>query len=108
MLTPWVNRVRSLSIVLQDVEVVLSQPDFTTQQKTELREITDGCLNILQKLEQTLDKYGELKSGSRRIGNRVKRVWKRLNWEPEDIKELRSRIVANVTLLNTFQVKIVR
>jgi septation ring formation regulator EzrA len=102
------DRVRSLSIVLQDVEVVLSEPDLTTQQKTELREIADGCLNVLQKLEQTLDKYSELNPGSSRIKNRVKRVWKRLKWEPEDIKELRSRIVANVTLLNTFQGKITR
>jgi peptidoglycan hydrolase CwlO-like protein len=108
MLTPLINRVRSLSIVLQDVEVVLSEPDLNTQQKTELREIADGCLNVLKKLEKTLDKYGELKSGSGSIGKRIKRVWKRLKWEPEDIKELRSRIVANVTLLNTFQGKIAR
>jgi hypothetical protein len=102
------DRVRSLSIVLQDVEVALSEPDLTIQQKMELQEIADGCLNVLQMLEQTLGKYCELNSGSRRIGNRVKRVWKRLKWEPEDIKELRSRIVANVTLLNTFQGKIAR
>jgi hypothetical protein len=100
--------VRSLSIILQDVEVVLSEPDLTSLQKTELREIADGCLNVLQKLEQTLGKYGELKSDSRRIGKRVKRVWKRLNWEPEDVKELRSRIVTNVTLLNIFEGKIAR
>jgi len=100
--------VRSLSIVLQDVEVALSEPDLDAQQKTELREIADGCLNVLQKLEQTLETYSELQSGSRRIGNRVKRVWKRLKWEPEDIEQLRSRIVANVTLLNTFQGKMAR
>jgi hypothetical protein len=100
--------VRSLSIVLQDVEVVLSEPDLNTQQRNELREIADGCLNVLAELEKTLDNYGELKSGSRSVGNRVKRVWKRLTWEPEDIKELRNRIVGNVTLLNTFQGRIVR
>ena len=97
---------RSLSIVLQDVEVVLSEPDLNAQQKKELREIADSCLNVLRMLEQILDKYGELKSGSGLVGNRMKRVWKRLKWEPEDIKELRSRTVANVTLLNTFQGKI--
>jgi hypothetical protein len=100
--------VRSLSIILQDVEVVQSELDLTTQQKTELREIVDNCLNVLLKLEQTLDKYGELKPGSTRIGSKVKRVWKRLSWEPEDINELRSRIVSNVTLLNTYQGKIAK
>ena len=94
--------------MLQDVEVVLSEPDLNTQQKTELWEIVNGCLNVLKELKETLDKYGELTSGSRSVGKRVKRVWKRLKWEPEDIKELRSRIVANVTLLNTFQGKIAR
>jgi tRNA C32,U32 (ribose-2'-O)-methylase TrmJ len=100
--------VRSLSIVLQDVEVVLSEPDLSTQQKTELQEIANSSRNVLKKLEETLDKYGELKSGSRSVGRRVKRVWKRLQWEPEDIKELRSRIIANIILLNTFQGKISR
>ncbi|KFY00471.1 hypothetical protein O988_03292, partial [Pseudogymnoascus sp. VKM F-3808] len=36
----------------------------------------------------------------------MRRVWKRLKWEPDDIRDLRIRIVANVTLLNTFQGKL--
>lgn len=68
--------------MLQDVEVVLLEPDLNTQQKNELREIADGCLNVLAKLEKTLDNYSELKSGSRSVGSRVKRIWKRLTWEP--------------------------
>ena len=96
---------RSLSIVLQDIEVVLSETDLSTQQKTELREIVDSCFKVLLKLEQTLDKYGKLKLDPMRIESRVKRVWRRLNWEPEDINELRSRIVSNVLLLNTSQGK---
>lgn len=89
---------------------MLSEPDLTAQQKAELRVISDGCLDVLQKLEQTLAKYSELSlaPSSSDVKNRVKRAWKRLKWEPEDIKELRSRIVANVTLLNAFQGKITR
>jgi len=102
------DEVRSLSYVLQDIEVVLSGLDLDSQQENEQREITNGCRNVLVRLEQTLDKYGELKSGSGSVGSRVKRLWKRLKWEPEDIKELRSGIVANVTLLNAFQGKITR
>jgi len=67
-----------------------------------LHDIAEGCRNVLQKLENTLDKYGELNSRSEGVGKRVRRVWKRLKWEPEDIKELRSRIIANITLLNAF------
>ncbi|KAH8802659.1 hypothetical protein F5884DRAFT_476644 [Xylogone sp. PMI_703] len=32
----------------------------------------------------------------------MKRVWKRLRWEPEDIKQLHSRISMNIGLLNAF------
>lgn len=102
------DEVRSLSIILQDVEVVLSEQELNTQEKTEMKEIADGCRNVLDKLEKTLDKYGELKSSPESVGKKVKRVWKRLKWEPEDIRELRSRIVANITLLNTFQERLAR
>ncbi|KAN0073916.1 hypothetical protein V8E54_007853 [Elaphomyces granulatus] len=56
--------------VFQDIEVVLSEPDLNTQQKNELKAIANGCLNVLEKLEQTLDKYSELKSGSGSVGSR--------------------------------------
>jgi signal transduction histidine kinase len=94
--------------VLQDLEVVLSGSDLNTEQKKELREIADGCSNVLVQLQITLDKYGELKSESGGVSVTVKRAWKRLKWEPEDIKELRARIVGNITLLNFFQGKIDR
>jgi hypothetical protein len=94
--------------VLQDIEVILPEPNLYTQQSIELKEITDGCVSILENLQRTLNKYGELKSDPRSVGLKMKRIWKRLQWEPEDIKELRSRIVINVTLLDTFQGKITK
>jgi hypothetical protein len=56
----------------------------------------------LKELENTLDQYCELKSGHRSVSERVKRVWKRLKWEPKDIEQLRSRISTNIGLLNAF------
>jgi hypothetical protein len=107
-----VNRVRSLSIVLQDVEVVLSEGELhnelQNEQKVRLEEVTAGCWNVLHTLEQTLGNYDELNTGHRSVGKKVKRVWKRLNWEPEDIKELRSRISTNINLLNAFTAGITR
>jgi hypothetical protein len=107
MLTPW-NRVRSLSIVLLDVEVVLSDRELHNKQEAELREIVNGCKNVLNELEHILDEYGELKSGRGSVSKRVKRVWKRLKWEPEDTKQLRSRISTNIGLLNTFTSRLTR
>ena len=63
---------------------------------------------MLEKLELVLDKYHELDLGLKGVGRSIKGVWKRLKWEPDDIRDLRSRIVANVILLNTFQGKLSR
>jgi len=49
-----------------------------------------------------------LKLDPESVGKKVKRVWKRFRWEPEDIKELRSRINSNVALLNAFNGQLTR
>lgn len=94
--------------MLQDVEDRLSGPDLDEQQEKELRDITNSCGEVLSELNKTLNKYSELKSGNAGAGSRAKRIWRRLKWEPDDIKELRSRIIVNVTLWNAFQGKIDR
>lgn len=96
---------RSLSIVLQDIEDELSLPDLDTKQESELKEIVDGCRDVLEKLQRLLSTYGELRSDSRGVGYKAKRIWKRFQWEPDDIKELRSRITTNVAFLNAFRGK---
>ncbi|KAF7880334.1 uncharacterized protein EAF02_007180 [Botrytis sinoallii] len=97
--------VRSLSIVLQDIEDELSLPDLNAKQKSELKEIIVGCRDVLEKLQQALSTYGEFKSDSRGVGCKAKRIWKRFQWEPDDIKEFRSRVTTNVTFLNAFRGK---
>jgi Cdc6-like AAA superfamily ATPase len=67
-----------------------------------LEDIDKGCRNVLDELQRILDKYGELNYKTGSVGRRIKRVWKRLKWEPEDIKELRSRISTNIGFLNAF------
>jgi hypothetical protein len=102
------DRVRSLSIVLQDVEVVLSQLEPDSQEKKAVEDITASCRNVLGELEKTLDKYGELEPKPKSVSEKVRRAWKILTWEPEDIRELRSRISSNVTLLNAFNGRFAR
>lgn len=65
ILTVRFRRVRSLSIVLQDVEVVLSERQPNSQQQTELKEIAGGCRNVL-------GKYDELGPDPQSVGKRVK------------------------------------
>ncbi|KAL2073781.1 hypothetical protein VTL71DRAFT_11107 [Oculimacula yallundae] len=101
------DEVRSLAIILQDLEV-LSEHKLNEEETKELHEIARGCGNVLEKLELTLDKYHELQAGPKSGTKSVKRIWKRLKWEPDDISELRSRLVTNITLLNAFQARIDR
>jgi len=102
------NRVRSLSIVLLDFEVVLSDRELCHEQEAELKQIANSCKNVFNELEHTLDQYDELKSEHGSVRKRVKRVWKRLKWEPEDIKQLRIRINTNIGFLNAFTSRLTR
>lgn len=97
-----IRRVRSLSIVTQDADVILSEHEPDEQQKTDLQDIASSCHNVLIDLEKILNKYHELQNHGGNFDKRVKRVWKRLKWEPDDIRELRDRLTSNVILLNTF------
>jgi hypothetical protein len=89
-------------IVLQDIDVVLPESELDKQQMIDLEHFATSCKDVLKDLDKTLDKYREMGSSSGNLGKRVKRVWKRLQWEPEDIHELRDRIISNIILLNTY------
>lgn len=108
-----ISRVRSLSIILEDVKVVLSQRDLTSEQRKELVSIFVGCYNVFNTLKETLDKYQELDSGPmchdpKSFDYKFRRGWKRLRLEPEDVKVLRSRITSNITLLSAFNGQLTR
>lgn len=71
-----------------------------------MEDIDKGCRNVLDELQQLLDRNTELESG--RSGKRIKRVWKRLKWDPDDIGKLRSQINTNIGFLNAFNGQITR
>ncbi|KFY47129.1 hypothetical protein V494_00150 [Pseudogymnoascus sp. VKM F-4513 (FW-928)] len=58
--------------------------------------------------EIRIDKNSELGSDCGSVSKRIKRGWKRLNWKPEDIDELRSRISTNIGFLNAFNGRLTR
>src|SRR6266542_1152883 len=108
LLTIILNRVRNLSIVIQDADVAFANRELNNDQKRDLEDIDKGCRNVLNELQQILDKNSELSSESGSVGKRIKRVWKRLNWKPEDIDELRSRISTNIGFLTAFNGRLTR
>ncbi|KAH8786634.1 hypothetical protein BGZ57DRAFT_817784, partial [Hyaloscypha finlandica] len=102
------DEVRTLSIVLQDADVAFPNRELNNDQKGDLEGIDTGCRNVLDELQRILDKNSELSSESGGVGKRIKRVWRRLNWKPEDIDELRSRISTYIGFLSVFNGRLTR
>ncbi|KAI1135672.1 hypothetical protein F5Y05DRAFT_167876 [Hypoxylon sp. FL0543] len=96
------EEVRSLSIVLQDVDVALSENDLSSSQRENLENIASGCKSVLDDLQTALYKYCELGTKTKDLSKTAKRTWKRLTWEPNDIRDLRYRITSNTALLSSF------
>ncbi len=88
--------------MLQDVDVYLSECELSHQQAVQLRDISAGCSKVLNRLEQTLTEYVELDSADGSLKKRAKKAWKRLQWEPDDIRDLRGRVTEHLALLNAF------
>lgn len=67
-----------------------------------MRVITGSCQHVLDDLEKATNKYQVPEKKDENLRTEVKRVWKRLNSEPADIRELRDRITSNIGMLSTF------
>ena len=96
------DSVRVLSHILQDIDDILPERDLTSTQNYGLDEIAQGCCIVLQKLEETLDKYQELDSSSKGVSGKSRRVWKRLQWNQKDIDQFRNRINLNIGAFGAF------
>ncbi|KAF9874520.1 hypothetical protein CkaCkLH20_08083 [Colletotrichum karsti] len=106
------DEVRNPSIILSDSECVYESRESASPHPDDedLRYITANCQSVLDELTETIDKYCELKSvdGKTDTKDKFKRAWKRLTFEPEDIRELRSRICSNIAALNAYNTRIAR
>jgi hypothetical protein len=51
-----------LTIVIEDIKIILPRRDLTEEQETALRNIAKSCENVLNALDKTLGKYQELGS----------------------------------------------
>ena len=103
------NRVVGLSNVLRDIKCVLCQHKLTDWQEKALLPILEECQDILNRLEKIVAENYCLKSpNSGGFQDKSRRVWKRLNWEPKEIQDFRSRITLNIGLLNAFNGNLTR
>ncbi|RHZ64367.1 hypothetical protein CDV55_104908 [Aspergillus turcosus] len=97
------DEVRNLTIVMNDVQIDLSSNSLSDEQEKELQEIASSCRNVLAGIEKTIERYSAINAP-----HSFKRVWKRLKWEPDDVRDLRNRLCSNIGLLNAINVRITR
>jgi hypothetical protein len=80
---------------------VLSGCEIDEQQKKSLQVIATNCNKVLNDLKEKLGKYSKLGADGQNIKHKVRRVWEQLRWEPEDIREIRTRITSSIAFLST-------
>ena len=96
-------RIKGLSNVLrdlEDLEDVLLAREPNTEQQSRLKDAKNSCTEVLLDLNKVAEKYSELDEALKKFDDKIRRSWKRLKWEPEDVKQLRSRLTSNIALLN--------
>lgn len=99
---------RSLSIVLGDVDVCVSTGHISDKDAKDLLETACQCRNILDELAEIANANRVLGKSSISASDNATRVWKRLKWDPDDIRDIRGRISSNDGLLNAFHHRIAR
>ena len=92
------DEIKSLHIIINRDKDKLQDKILNSDEQMELREILQGCTNVLGDLDKLRTKYmglgSDQSSSSRAIG--------RIKWSQENIAELRARLTSNTMLLNAF------
>jgi hypothetical protein len=89
------GEVLSFHAVLEEVEETLDDQKLSPSRQARLETITGGCGSLLEDLQAVVKKYESL-------GSQGKRTWDRLNWDAEQISELRARLTSNTVMLTAF------
>ena len=89
------GEVSNLHSVLQETEELFSQQNLTSEQQIRLASCQQGCSTVLKDLDGLLAKYESL-------GTRSKRTFDRLGYGMHDMKDIRLRLISNVTMLDAF------
>jgi len=70
--------------------------------------LLEGCRGVLTQLEVKLTKYENLGGNPKSLSGKFQRVWNKMKWDQDKIRELRDRITLNTTLLNAFNISLTR
>ncbi|KAG5809640.1 hypothetical protein H9Q74_005480 [Fusarium xylarioides] len=91
------EEVRTLSNVLRDLEDVIPERALPEALSESLRDHVDVCTRLLEEIQAVLLKYHALDGKN----GKARKIWKRIRWEPDDLKDMRQRLTSNIVLLST-------
>ena len=97
------DRVDGLARLLDDV-AQNSRVGLTEKQIRDLSSLIQACRELLEELKRLVKNYNILAADkkSSSFGDNFRKGSKKLGWDQDDIRDLRSRIISNTTLLNAF------
>ena len=67
-----------------------------------------ACRGVLDDTDLYVRKNERVGTESSSLGSKAQKAWRRLNWDPVTVNQLRDRMVANTTYLNAFNTSIAR
>lgn len=67
-----------------------------------MKSLIQACRDVLEDTNALLENYESIGVGSSRLKAMTQKAWKKVAWDEEHIKDLRSRILSNPTLLEAF------
>jgi hypothetical protein len=92
------TQTRSLTNLLDDIQDKFDKIPESKQQQ--LIDAYAPCIEVLEELDKLLLHYNGLDT-------KTKRAWDRLKFGPNDMRNLRERLVASVAMLNTFYTSLI-
>ena len=102
------DEIKSLHNVVNIAQSQFGGSNPNPEDEKKLKEVLQGCHNVLKDLDQLLVKYRAMASNTSQNGLAVRRTVDRVKWGQENMIELRARLISNTTLLNTFISRYVR
>jgi len=92
------DEIKSLHIIIDRNKDKFQDKTLNSDDQIQLREILQGCTNVLRDLDKLHIKYMSLGSARGSSSQAIDRI----KWSQENISELRARLTSNATLLSVF------
>ena len=92
------DEIKSLHIIVDRHGDKFQSKTLNPDEQVQLREIMQGCINVLRDLDKLHTKYMRLGSAQGSGSNTIDRI----KWTQENIAQLRARLTSNTALLSAF------